>query len=135
MKEHINGQQICHGLVTTDDASDAGHSTTHAYEDSPDGNYPANADRRLVAQVNFGNTAHPVLRFNQKYSFEQNNDQGYLEYSTDNSNWTTITGFTGNTGGLWESRDFDAGLLKGSVGYIRFKTFQMVLAYSKMDGI
>ncbi len=108
--------------VTTDDASDAGHSTTHAFEDSPNGNYPANADRRLVAQVNFGNMAHPVLRYNQKYSFEQNNDQGYLEFSTDNSKWTTITGFTGNTGGLWEAKDFDAGLLKGSSGYIRWKT-------------
>ena len=108
--------------VTTDDQSDAGHSTTHAFEDSPNGNYPADADRRLTAQVNFGNMAHPVLRFNQKYSFEQNNDQGYLEYSTNNVNWTTITGFTGNTGGLWETREFDAGLLKGSSGYIRFKT-------------
>ncbi len=108
--------------VTTDDASDAGHSTSHAYEDSPGGNYPANADRRLVAQINFGNIQHPVLRFNQKYSFEQNSDQGYLEYSTNNSNWTTVTGFTGSTGGLWESRDFDAGMLKGTSGYVRFKT-------------
>ncbi len=108
--------------VTTDDASDAGHSTTHAYEDSPGGNYTANADRRLVAQINFGNMQHPVLRFNQKYSYEQNNDQAHLEFSKDNSNWTQITGFTGNTGGLWESRDFDAGFLKGTSGYVRFRT-------------
>ncbi len=33
--------------VSTNDAGDPGHSPTHAYEDSPDGNYPSNADRRL----------------------------------------------------------------------------------------
>ncbi len=109
--------------VTTADAADTGHSATHAFEDSPDGNYPANADRRLVARINFGNMQHPVLRFKQKYSYEAGYDFGYLEYSIDNTNWTTITGFTGNTGSLWETRDFDAGLLKGQTsGYIRFRT-------------
>jgi len=110
--------------VTTDDASDAGHSTTHAYEDSPLGNYPANADRNLVIKVNFGNMQHPVLRYNQKYSYEQNYDYGNLYMSSDDGgNWTKVASFTGNTGGLWESRDFDAGMLKGtSGGLIAFKT-------------
>lgn len=38
--------------VTTDDAGDPNHSPTHAYEDSPQGNYDESADRRLTAQVN-----------------------------------------------------------------------------------
>ena len=109
--------------VTTDDASDSGHSTTHAFEDSPNGNYPPNADRRLVMQVNFSGVTRPVLRFNHKYTFEQSADFGYIEYSGDNANWTTITGFTGNSGAVWEQGEFDAGILKNqSTGYIRFRT-------------
>ncbi len=110
--------------ITTDDASDAGHSATHAYEDSPGGNYPANADRNLVMKVNFGNIQQPVLRFNQKYSYEQNYDFGSLYMSSDDGgHWTKLASFTGSTGGLWETRDFDAGILKGtSGGLIAFKT-------------
>jgi len=109
--------------VSTNDASDPDHSTTHAYEDSPDGNYPSNADRRLVMQVNLSSVQRPLLKFNHKYSFEQNADYGYLEISGDNTNWTTLTGFTGNSAGDWESREFDIGVLKNqTTGYVRFKT-------------
>ncbi len=109
--------------VTTNDASEEGHSGTHAFEDSPDGNYTANSDRRLVVRINLSNVQRPVLRFNHKYNFEQNADFGYLDYSIDNINWTVIAGFTGNSGGLWEQRVFDAGILKQSTtGYVRFRT-------------
>ena len=109
--------------VTTDDAADPGHSTSHAFEDSPSGNYPANSDNRLVLQVNLAGVQRPVLRFNHKYNYEPGNDFGYIEYSGDNINWTTITGFTGNSASTWEQREFDAGILKNqSTGFIRFRT-------------
>ena len=109
--------------VSINDAGDPGHSATHAYEDSPDGNYPNSADRRLVMQVNLSGVQRPLLKFNHKYSFEQNADYGYLEISADNTNWTTLTGFTGNSAGEWQSREFDIGVLKNQTsGYIRFKT-------------
>lgn len=109
--------------VTNFDSSDPGHSPINAFEDSPDGNYAVNADRRLIARINITGILRPVLRFNQKFTFEQNADYGYLDYSIDNVNWTTITGFTGNTAGLWESREFDAGTLKSSTtAYVRFRT-------------
>ncbi len=109
--------------VTNFDALDPGHSPDNAFEDSPDGNYPVNSDRRLVARINMTGVSRPVLRFNQKYTFEQNADYGYLDYSIDNVNWTTITGFTGNTGGLWEKREFDAGFLKNTTtACVRFRT-------------
>jgi hypothetical protein len=109
--------------VTTNDAADPGHSPTHAYEDSPNGNYSPNADNRLVMQVNLAGVTRPVLRFNHRYTYEQGADFGYIEYSGDNVNWTTITGFTGNSAGGWEQRQFDAGILKNnSTGYIRFRT-------------
>lgn len=110
--------------VTTNDASDEGHSSTHAFEDSPDGNYNVNSDRRLVARINLTGVQRPVLRFNHKYNFELGQDYGFVEYSIDNLNWGTFTGFTGNSGGLWEQRTFDAGMLKQSTtGYIRFRTY------------
>ncbi|MDR3665959.1 MAG: hypothetical protein P4L35_03840, partial [Ignavibacteriaceae bacterium] len=109
--------------VTTNDAADPGHSPTHAYEDSPNGNYAPNADNRLVVQVNMSGVTRPVLRFNHRYTYEQGADFGYIEYSGDNLNWTTITGFTGNSAGAWEQRQFDAGTLKNNTtGYIRFRT-------------
>ena len=109
--------------VTTDDAGDPGHSPTHAYEDSPQGNYPVNADRRLTMQVNFSGVSRPALRFNHKYSYETGADYGAIEISSDNINWTILNGFTGNTGGEWETRKYDVGVLKNqNTGYIRFKT-------------
>ncbi len=109
--------------VSTNDASDPDHSPTHAFEDSPDGNYPNNADRRLVMQVNLGGVQRPLLKFNHKYSYEQGQDFGYLEISGDNANWTTLTGFTGNSAGAWENREFDIGILKNQTsGYVRFRT-------------
>ena len=109
--------------ITTDDAGDPGHSPTHAYEDSPQGNYDANADRRLTAQINLAGVQRPTLKFNHKYSFETGSDYGVLEISVDNINWTALNGFTGNTGSEWESRTYDVGVLKQqSTGYIRFKT-------------
>ncbi len=109
--------------ITTDDASDPGHSPTHAYEDSPQGNYPANADRRLTMQVNLAGVTRPVLKFNHKYSFETGSDYGSVEISQDNINWITLNGFTGNTGSEWESRTYDVGVLKNQTnGYIRFKS-------------
>ena len=57
--------------VTNFDASDPDHSPTNAFEDSPDGNYPINADRRLVVRINMAGVLRPVLRFNHKFTFEQ----------------------------------------------------------------
>lgn len=109
--------------VTTDDAGDPNHSPTHAYEDSPQGNYDVNADRRLTLQIGLSGVQRPALRFNHKYSFENGGDFGSVEISTDNVNWTNLNGFTGNNGGEWESRQFDVGILKQqSTGYIRFRT-------------
>ncbi len=109
--------------VTSDDAGETGHSASNAYEDSPNGNYPNNADRRLVMQVNFSGVQRPLLKFNHKYSFEQGSDFGNLDISKDNINWTTIASFTGNSGGEWESRTYDIGILKeNATGFIRFRT-------------
>lgn len=107
--------------VTTDDQGDAGHSPTHAYEDSPAGNYPVNSDRRLVMKANFSSVARPVLKLNHRYSFETGGDFGRIELSNDNVNWTPIASFTGNSGGLWKAEEFDAGILKQQpAAFIRF---------------
>jgi hypothetical protein len=111
-------------IVTTDDAGDPGHSPTHAYEDSPQGNYPANADRRLVGMINLSAVQRPLLRFNHKYSFETGSDFGYIDVSADNVNWTTLNGYTGNNAGEWEADTYDIGFIKqtSTVAYVRFRT-------------
>ncbi|WP_337864562.1 T9SS type A sorting domain-containing protein [Ignavibacterium sp.] len=110
-------------LVTTDDAGDPGHSPTHAYEDSPQGNYPADADRRLVAMINLSGVQRPLLRINQKYSFETGSDFGYIDVSDNNVNWVTLNGYTGNSAGEWISDTYDIGFLKQttSTAYVRFR--------------
>ena len=77
--------------LTTQDATLPGHSPTHAFEDSPGGSYPAEADRWLVIQANCNTLSHPVLKFNHRYSFDQNTeDYGEIAYSLNNSTWTPI---------------------------------------------
>ncbi|MEN8193708.1 MAG: T9SS type A sorting domain-containing protein [Bacteroidota bacterium] len=108
--------------VTTAD-TDTGHSASHAYEDSPGGNYPAEANRHLVMKVDLSSVERPILKFNQKYSFEAMRDFGYVNVSIDNHNWTNITGSTGNSGGVWKPIELDIGVLKQqSSGYIMFQT-------------
>ena len=98
-------------------------AATHAMEDSPGTNYSENSDRRLVVQVNTLAVPRPVLRFNNRYAFETGSDFGVIEYSVDNVNWTTLTGLTGNTNTLWESREFDITPIKElNAAYLRFKT-------------
>ncbi|MCK5457324.1 MAG: hypothetical protein KAI45_09380, partial [Melioribacteraceae bacterium] len=109
------------GVTTAD--TDEGHSASHAFEDSPGGNYPSSADRRLVLQVNLAAVQRPVLRFNQKYSFEEMRDFGYVNVSSDNVTWTNLTGMTENSGGVWENRELDLGILKKqNIGYIMFQS-------------
>ncbi|AFH50021.1 hemagluttinin repeat-containing protein [Ignavibacterium album JCM 16511] len=109
--------------VTTDDAGDPGHSPTHAFEDSPSGNYPANADRRLVGMINLNSVQRPLLRFNHKYAFETGSDYGLVEVSPDNVTWVTLNGYTGNSGGEWRSDTYDIGFIKqtSNTAYLRYK--------------
>lgn len=110
--------------VTEADAGFPGHSQTKIYEDSPGGNYPANADRWLVMQANCNTMTRPVLRFNHRYSFDQETgDYGELAYSINNSTWTPIGVFSGNYLSSYQQEEFDLSFLKGtSPAYIRYRT-------------
>ncbi|NOX65039.1 MAG: T9SS type A sorting domain-containing protein [Chlorobi bacterium] len=119
--------------VTTADSADSGHTAPHAYEDSPGNNYPPNADRRLIFQVDLSAVQRPVLRFNHKYSFEEMRDYGSIYFSTDNSKLITVASFTGNSNNVWESREFDVGgLMQQNTGYILFQTYST--ANTEKDG-
>ncbi|WP_290660908.1 T9SS type A sorting domain-containing protein [Ignavibacterium sp.] len=109
--------------VTTDDAGDPGHSPTHAFEDSPQGNYPAYSDRRLVGMINLAAVQRPLLRFNHKYAFESGSDYGYVDVSADNVNWVTLNAYTGNNAGTWESDTYDIGFIKqtSTTAYVRYR--------------
>jgi hypothetical protein len=113
-------------LVTEETGDEEGHSATHAWEDSPistgQANYPRAADRRLVAQIDFSGVARPVLRFKHRYIFEEENDRGWVQYSLNNINWTTIAGFSGSDG-VWRTEEFDLGVLSRQPrAYLLFQT-------------
>lgn len=110
--------------VTIEDAALPGHSPTHAYEDSPGENYPANADRWLVLQANCNTMTHPVLKFNHRYSFDQNTgDYGEIAYSYDNTTWSSLGWFSGYYLDNFQPEEFDLSPLHGqSPVYLRFRT-------------
>lgn len=110
--------------VTTNDASMPGHSPVHNLEDSPGTSNPPNADRWLVFQANCNSVSNPVLRFNHRYSFDQNtSDFGEIAYSSDNSNWTPIGWFSSYNYDVYRPEEFDIGALgNNSPVFIRFRT-------------
>ncbi|MBT4499208.1 MAG: hypothetical protein HOC74_15880, partial [Gemmatimonadetes bacterium] len=113
-------------MVSEQTGSEEGHSATHAWEDSPvsigQANYPSNADRWLVTQIDFSGVERPVLRFKHRYIFEERADYGRVSYSLDNSSWTEIAIFTG-ADGVWRTEEFDLGVLSRQPrAYLRFST-------------
>jgi len=110
--------------VTTADASMPGHSTTHAFEDSPNTTYPSQADRWLVFQANCNTIDHPVLKFNHRYAFNQSiGDYGAVGYSKDNINWYDFSWFSGDNSYSFQTEELDLSMLHGqSPVYVRFRS-------------
>jgi hypothetical protein len=112
--------------ITTATDGEAGHSSSHAWEDSPFGsesaNYLPNARRQMVAAIDFSAINHPVLRFKHRYTFEASGQAwGGLYFSTDNTNWVLIHSFFGSQV-LWSGEEFDLSFMRDRApGYIMFQ--------------
>ncbi len=77
-------------------STDAAHSGTHSWSDSPGSNYAPNSNTALTTFINLAGSLTPVLRFWHNYALESGIDWGYVEISTnDGLNWTTIHKVTG----------------------------------------
>ena len=109
------------GIVSYD-SSVPGHSYKNVITDSPEGVYPADADRRLYAKISFGATLSPVLYFNHRYSFETDADWGNVYFTPDLQNFYRIGYFTGIQGD-YRGVEFDMRPIKGisSGGWLVFQ--------------
>ena len=111
--------------VTNQAGNESGHSASQAWEDSPIAsglvNYPASADRWLVAELDLSGVARPLLRFNHRYTFEDQRDWGYVDYSTDNVNWANLAIFT-SLEGIWQTEEYDLSFLgRRQQVFLRFR--------------
>ena len=98
-------------------STDAAHSPTHAWSDSPGGNYAddANAYVRTPA-YNLSGKRHVRLGAWYRYALEPGYDYVYLEYSLDGgATWSSqpLLTLNGNQSS-WIYRDVDAGALDGA---------------------
>ncbi len=75
------------------------HSPTHAWTDSPDGNYDNNVGVSLATTpISPGAFSRPTLQFQTCYDLESDFDHGYIDVSTDGgATWSNVASYTGTT--------------------------------------
>ncbi len=84
-------------------ASDAGHPDRY-FADSPAGNYPGNANLRLVykGRLDLSAGVHAWALLETKWYLEQTYDGTVVEASLDSLTWTALAG-RGSSGGVYQS--------------------------------
>jgi hypothetical protein len=85
------------------------------------GNYPNNADSRLISPPFLVPQNSPALRFWHWYNF--NNALGFVEISTDGSSWNQISSAyqNGNSSGAWANVSLDLSAYAGQTVQIDFR--------------
>jgi hypothetical protein len=104
--------------------TEASHSPTHSWTDSPGGNYAPNADTSLVSPpLDLGALAGTRLAFRHIYDFEPGFDGGAVEVSTDGATWTRVHTFSAqDQTASWEPVQIDLPMLDGAPqARIRFR--------------
>ncbi len=78
-------------------SSEAYHSPSHAWSDSPGGNYGNNLNISLTSPpLDLRGYDDVILSFWHTYDLEEDYDYGYVEYSTDGgTTWTTTATYNG----------------------------------------
>ena len=91
------------------------HSPTHAWTDSPSGNYGNNVNSSLTSSpIDLSSASGVELSFWQRYATEAGYDFCHVEVSADNgANWTEIATFDG-TNTTWTQQAFTLPLLAGA---------------------
>lgn len=76
-------------------SEEASFSPTHAWSDSPGGNYGNNVDVSLTSpSFDLANLEGTLLTFRHIYDFENSFDRGLVEFSTDGSTWSAVRTFS-----------------------------------------
>jgi len=103
--------------------SDVGsRSGTWHWTDSPAGNYAPNESASLVLRIDLSGASAPALKFWERYSFEPNNDWGFVEVSTNGgASWTQELFVTGSQAS-WREEKVDLSSYTGNANVlIRFR--------------
>jgi hypothetical protein len=83
------------------------HSATHAWNDSPGGNYSHMWNIPLDSPwCDLSAMSAPVLTFYHRFDITTGVDSGWLQISTDGSSWTTLREYTGRQSD-WEQVQVD----------------------------
>ncbi len=123
-----------HGLVNWDIGGDSFQITDlfyrsagHCASDSPNGNYPANANSimrmKLAKRIDFSKSTDPVLRFWHRIGV-YSGDYGYVEISEDlGFTWKLLRSYTNTWRSTWSFEQIDLSAYKASPNpvLIRFR--------------
>ncbi|MFH0990669.1 MAG: choice-of-anchor J domain-containing protein [bacterium] len=108
------------------------HSGSYSWTDSPNSNYPPNANAVMMNFVSLSGSTSPVLTFWHSYMLEEGYDYGYVEVSTDNgSTWQAIHAVTG-IDTAWNQERIDLSVYTGSTIGFRFRLTSN--ASNQLDG-
>ncbi len=93
--------------------TEASHSPTHSWTDSPGGNYGNNRNVSLTSPAfDLSGYSDISLQFWHTYATEANYDYCYVEYSTDGgTNWSNVASYDGSQG--WTQQTFRLAALDG----------------------
>ena len=104
-------------LIQTDS-----HGSGNSWTDSPDANYPNNADSTLTLNGfhDLSSLPQPGLLFWSKHSLESDYDRGHLEVSTDGTTWDDL-GYVSGTQTTWTLYGADLQDYAGQAVQFRFR--------------
>lgn len=97
-------------------------SNNGVLSDSPSGNYGNNWNKEIHLQnpISLQNVQNPILSFKAKWNLEEGYDFVYVEVSTDGTNWSELTSFTGQALS-WTNQVFNLDNFVGSNLHLRFR--------------
>ena len=103
--------------------TEAAHSPTHSWTDSPGGNYGNYWDYSLTSPVfDLSDYQGLTLSFWHRYDLEDGYDYGYVEYSINGGAWTPAATYNGENETTWRQDQVDLSALDGQANArLRFR--------------
>ncbi len=104
--------------------TEASHSPTHSWTDSPGGNYGNNLDISLTSPLlDLSDYTGVTLSFWHIYDLEDGYDYGYVEYSADGGMyWSTAASYNGENQTVWAQETLPLPALDGQANArVRFR--------------
>lgn len=96
-------------------------SSNNVLQDSPNGNYGNNINKsaKITNSFDLSTSTYAVVTYDVKYNLENSYDFLYFEASVNNSNWTTLKTYTGESD--WRNEIVNLSQYLGQNVYLRFR--------------